>query len=215
MAKTWHPAPARAGYSPGAEIKDVDRRRYLLVAPLRRGHSWSVVEKRHHSQLVEGEAPTMDQAKRAAERALRDLNPVREVSVLAGREVEQQLPPQGTMDGVFRVGSKVRIHPAAIELLRASGLPADPTATLKIVEIIPREQNRKADAEAAVVSGHGFRRMMIEVDMLVPAGLRNPDSPETLEAVGRGIVTLGLTVVGTVGFVMGRRALSKPKRTGT
>jgi hypothetical protein len=110
-----------------------------------------------------------------------------------------ELPAVGSMQGFYRRGSKVRFHPAVKPKIREMGL--DPDVTMKVLEIIPRDQNQMADAEAAVVKGHGFKKQTVEVSMLVPAGAKNPEAGGLL----RGLVTAGLAAVGVAGVVQGVR----------
>jgi hypothetical protein len=96
-----------------------------------------------------------------------------DVDILATGKLEEELPPPGSMEGVFKRGQKVKIHPAAKQIVAATGV-IDPEATFTIISIIPREQNKRADAEAAALGGTPYGNFVLEVDMLLPAGLPNP-----------------------------------------
>jgi hypothetical protein len=94
--------------------------------------------------------------------------------ILAGEEVERTLPKHGAMEGVFRAGSKARLHPAAVMMFEAAGIRADTGATVTVLAIIPPWQNQMAPVEAARVRFPDGAETTIETDMLLPAGGKNP-----------------------------------------
>lgn len=93
-----------------------------------------------------------------------------------GKNPDADLPPTGAMEGAFKPGQKVKLHPEARAMLAALG-HRDPDRVFTILEIVPRWMNQQADAEAAVLEDSSKVKLTIETDFLLPATAPNPAIP--------------------------------------